>query len=266
MNRGFVLAAADPGLTPGLGHFDACHSPSLSSCFLSKSSAVLSIKTKRPKKCNWIWQRDKVMPWLTKFRTLILDFTCTSWPRFTLELQNNHFSNSHRNKKLCCIRSQNIQSLSTITRKENITQYFMKSLHALFVINSLHHQQQTDAERNKGRPKSTSYSYCGVPQVSPCGPSCAVTFLRRCYSAGQNNDTWVRTWLYRRSISWGIIHTRCWDQRAPWSFSLCLTRSERYWGYTVWKRGLERCVWIMYDSFLLYISDGKYQRISDGRK
>ena len=35
MYRGFVLAAVDPGSTPGLGPFAACHSPSLSSCFLS---------------------------------------------------------------------------------------------------------------------------------------------------------------------------------------------------------------------------------------
>ena len=35
--------------TPGLGPFAACHSPSLSSCLLSKFSAVLSIKPKDPK-------------------------------------------------------------------------------------------------------------------------------------------------------------------------------------------------------------------------
>ena len=187
MNRGFVLAAADPGLTPGLGHFDACHSPSLSSCFLSKSSAVLSIKTKRPKKCNWIWQRDKVMPWLTKFRTLILDFTCTSWPRFTLELQNNHFSNSHRNKKLCCIRSQNIQSLSTITRKENITQYFMKSLHALFVINSLHHQQQT-CRKKQGAAQVDQL------QLLWCSPSITMWSLMCSYIFEGVLLSWTKQW------------------------------------------------------------------------
>ena len=32
--------AADPGSTAGLGVFAACHSPSLSPCFLSPSSAL----------------------------------------------------------------------------------------------------------------------------------------------------------------------------------------------------------------------------------
>ena len=49
MYRGFVLAAADEGSTPSLGPFAVCHSPSLSPCFLSKSSAVPSIKPKGPK-------------------------------------------------------------------------------------------------------------------------------------------------------------------------------------------------------------------------
>ena len=35
MHRGFVLTAEDLGSTLGLGHFAACHSPSLSTCFLS---------------------------------------------------------------------------------------------------------------------------------------------------------------------------------------------------------------------------------------
>ena len=47
MYRGFVLTAADPGSTPGLGRFAACHFPSLSSCFLSKFSAFLSMKAKK---------------------------------------------------------------------------------------------------------------------------------------------------------------------------------------------------------------------------
>ena len=34
MYSGFVLAAADLGSTPGLGPFTACHSPSLSPCFM----------------------------------------------------------------------------------------------------------------------------------------------------------------------------------------------------------------------------------------
>ena len=33
MYRGFVLAAVALGSSPGQGPFDACHSPSLSTCF-----------------------------------------------------------------------------------------------------------------------------------------------------------------------------------------------------------------------------------------
>ena len=61
MYRGFVLAAADPGSTPGRDLLAACHSPSLSSCFLSKSSALLSIKIlkkkkkKKSKKCVFVF-------------------------------------------------------------------------------------------------------------------------------------------------------------------------------------------------------------------
>ena len=44
MHRGFVLAAAGPGLSPGLGPFAVCHSPSLS----VTSSVVLSKSQKAP--------------------------------------------------------------------------------------------------------------------------------------------------------------------------------------------------------------------------
>ena len=40
VGRGLVLAAADPGLTPGLGPFAACHAHSV------KSSSDLSTKAK----------------------------------------------------------------------------------------------------------------------------------------------------------------------------------------------------------------------------
>ena len=43
-----------PGLESGLGPFAVCQLPSLSSCFLSKSSPVLSIKPKGQKKNTWI--------------------------------------------------------------------------------------------------------------------------------------------------------------------------------------------------------------------
>ena len=44
MCRGFVLAAADPGLSPALGPFNVCHSPSLSSCFLSRLQLFYQMK------------------------------------------------------------------------------------------------------------------------------------------------------------------------------------------------------------------------------
>ena len=46
MYTGFVLTAAVLGSTPSPGPFAVCHSPSPSSCFLSESSAILSIKPK----------------------------------------------------------------------------------------------------------------------------------------------------------------------------------------------------------------------------
>lgn len=167
------------------------------------------------------------MSWLTKLRTSTLVSLVLHGQDVLVTCKTITFVMLTETKSFAALDLKTYKACLLLLWWEKLHSILWGRLMLFFVINSLYQQQQTDAGGNKGRPKSNNYSYCAVTQVSPYGPSCAVTFLRRCSSAGQHNDAQVRTWLYRRSISWGIFHTRCWDQRAPWSFSTCLTRSER---------------------------------------